>query len=93
MSTTDPVTNGMTAEIKAEDQQGGPNTSVEAAPPATDGIPSVLDAGIGPDATAEANGAMPEQHVVTHAEVPTDVDTSAMIAEAGKFSHALLSRI
>lgn len=41
----------------------------------TDGIP--LD-------TTEANGENGVAHTINHADVPTDVDTSAMIAEAGK---------
>ena len=45
------------------------------AKPTNEGIP--LD-------TTEVNGENGVTHIINHAEVPTDVDTSAMIAEAGK---------
>ena len=85
MATTEPPNTEMTAEITKEEQtepQVAANTSVE---PAATTAP-VLDTGVAPG-TEAAPAPLPEQHQLTHVpapEVPTDVDTSAMIAEAGK---------
>lgn len=80
MATTDTPNDEMTAAMKKEDP-AAPTNGI--APEATTGTEQPqLEAGA---------AAIAQQHVVAHAtshvpapEVPTDVDTSAMIAEAGK---------
>jgi hypothetical protein len=77
MATNEAPNNEMTAELKKEEI-----TPVEAAAPTTnEGIPPVSDT-VTDQPQLEATGApIPGQNQL---EVPTDVDTSAMIAEAGK---------
>lgn len=65
----------MTATMTKEEQ-------VEPAAPTNEGIPPALDTGMGPETTGESAVDHATNHV-PDSEVPTDVDTSAMIAEAG----------
>lgn len=78
------------------------NTSIEVTEPTNEDLPPVSDTGTGQETTTTTEQTLleastdpiPEQHLLvqeqhtedTNHEVPTDVDTSAMIAEAGKWT-------